>query len=328
MKRYVVGFLKLAVPAAIIAWLLATVSPAQYQEFAARPKDWPLLASALAVVLIAVLITFVRWYLLVRALRLRFSLTDALRLGFLGYLFNFVVFGSVGGDLFKAFFIAREQRGRRAEAVATVVIDRLVGIYALVLLTSGVILAGGIPKPTVEVEVICHTTLAAAVVGGLGIGILMIPGFATGPLAEFLTGLPKVGRVLDQLIHALRIYRTRWVTLSATILMSICSHALFTLSLYLIAHALFAHVPTWHEHLILVPLGMVAGGLPLTPAGLGTFEVAIRELYQIIPANPTVDVAGILVALVYRLLTIMVAMIGVVVYWTSSREVRQLRRHA
>ena len=77
--------------------------------------------------------TFVRWYLLVRALQLQFRLVDAFRLGFLGYLFNFVVVGSVGGDLFKAIFIAREQPGRRAEAVATVLVDRIVGVYALVL---------------------------------------------------------------------------------------------------------------------------------------------------------------------------------------------------
>ncbi len=59
----------------------------------------------------AVSLTFVRWYLLVRALGLHFRLLDAFRLGFLGYLFNFVSVGSVGGDLFKAIFIAREQPG-------------------------------------------------------------------------------------------------------------------------------------------------------------------------------------------------------------------------
>ena len=96
----------------------------------------------------AVSLTFVRWYLLVRALGLNFRLLDAFRLGFLGYLFNFVSVGSVGGDLFKAIFIAREQPGRRTEAVATVLVDRVVGVYALVLLTSTVICWAGFPMPT------------------------------------------------------------------------------------------------------------------------------------------------------------------------------------
>ena len=32
------------------------------------------------------------------------------------------------------------------------------------------------------------------------------------------------------------------------LLMSVCSHALFALSMYLVARALFAHVPTLREH--------------------------------------------------------------------------------
>ena len=107
-------------------------------------------------------------------------------------------------------------------------------------------------------------------------------------------------------------------------LISVVTHSMFALSLYLIAQAMFVHVPTLREHLILVPLGMVAGSLPLAPAGFGAFEFAIEKLYQIIPAATDIDVAGILVALVYRLLTILVAMIGIVVYWSSRREVQQV----
>ncbi len=59
---------------------------------------------------------------------------------------------------------------------------------------------------------------------------------------------------------------------------------MFTLSLYLIARAMFVHVPDLARALILVPLGMVAGSLPLAPAGFGAFEFAIEKLYKIIPA--------------------------------------------
>ena len=176
LKRYLITFLKFALPLAIIAWLLASVPADQYQQFKSRPKNWPLLLAALVVVFCAVSLTFVRWYLLVRALGLRFRLLDAFRLGFLGYLFNFVSVGSVGGDLFKAFFIAREQPGRRAEAVATVLVDRVVGVYALVLLTSAVICLGGIPNANRDVAAICHLTLVVAALGVVGIAVLLRPG--------------------------------------------------------------------------------------------------------------------------------------------------------
>ena len=69
--------------------------------------------------LAAVVLTFVRWYLLVTPLGLPFHLRDAIRLGFVGYLFQFASLGAVGGDLFKAAFLAHEQPRRRPEGTTT-----------------------------------------------------------------------------------------------------------------------------------------------------------------------------------------------------------------
>src|SRR5262249_21912408 len=75
--------------------------------------------------------TFVRWYLLVRAVGLPFTVTNALRLGMVGYYFNTFLPGSVGGDIVKAAFLAREQ-SRRTVAVATVLMDRVLALWAFV----------------------------------------------------------------------------------------------------------------------------------------------------------------------------------------------------
>ncbi len=328
LKKALLTAAKFGVPIAIIAWLLSSVPPEQFRDLQQRPKNWPLLLASLVTVFIAVSLTFLRWFLLVRALRLHFRLIDAFRLGFLGYLFNFISAGSVGGDLFKAFFIAREQPGRRAEAVATVIVDRIIGLYALLLLTSGVIITTGIPNSTAELLTLSRATIGVTVLGGVGILILLIPGFTSGALSEFLTGLPKIGRTLGQLITAVRIYRKRWPTVVVAVAMSVCTHALFALALFFIATALFQHVPTLREHLIMVPLGMVAGAVPFLPGGLGAFELAIRELYRIVPAAANIDVSGVLVALVYRLMTILVAAIGMLIYWSSRGEVRQVLEDA
>jgi len=165
VKKYLVPLLKFAIPVVIIVWLLVRVPEDQLQLLRQRPKDWPMLVTAFFVVLGAVCLTFVRWYFLVRALNIPFRMRDAFRLGFLGYLLNFVSAGAVGGDLFKAFFLAREQPDRTAEAVATVIVDRMIGLYALLLLTSGVILTTGIPSQTAEVTTICRMTLAFSAAG-------------------------------------------------------------------------------------------------------------------------------------------------------------------
>ncbi len=79
----------------------------------------------------SVLVTLVRWYFLVRALDLPFTLGGALRVGLLGIFYSTVLPGSVGGDIVKAAVLARGQ-SRRTAAVATVLMDRAIALWGLV----------------------------------------------------------------------------------------------------------------------------------------------------------------------------------------------------
>ncbi|MBC8351826.1 MAG: flippase-like domain-containing protein [Planctomycetes bacterium] len=322
MKKTVITLLKILLPLAIIVWLLASIAPGDLQGLRDRPKDWGTLGLAFVVATLAVSITFVRWYVLVRTLQIPFRLRDAFRLGFLGFLLNFVGVGSVGGDLFKAVFIAREQSSRRAEAVATVVVDRMIGLYALLLVTSAAILFGSVSKSTAALTAICNATLFATAVGAVGIMLVLVPGFTRGSLSEFLTGLPKVGPTIGRLIESVRMFRNRYDVMAVILLMSMGVHALLAFSIFLIARGLFGQTPTLGEHLIIVPLSNVAGAIPFMPGGLGTFEFAMEKLYEYVPTAGPGEVIGVLVALSYRIVTIAIAAIGVVFYWTSRREVQ------
>ena len=86
---------------------------------------------ALVLAVCSLMLTFVRWYILVRAVELPFRLIDAFRLGFIGLFFNNFMPGSVGGDVIKAAVLAREQ-DRRTVAVATVIMDRAIALWALI----------------------------------------------------------------------------------------------------------------------------------------------------------------------------------------------------
>lgn len=323
--RRVVGVLKIVVPVAIIAWLVSDIGrndPTTWTDLWSREKNWPLLALGGAMVLAAACLTFVRWYWLVRAIDLPFRLREAFRLGFLGYLLNFVSFGSVGGDLFKAYFIARSMPKRRAEAVATVVVDRLVGLYAL-LVVAAVTLLLQPASPRGEVRAIANATYLCAAGGAIGLLLLIVPGFTQGQATDWLTRLPKVGPLAGQLIGAVRMYRKNYVLLFAAGGVSIAVHLLSAGALYLAAVAIFgaANCPTLAEHLVIIPLAMVAGALPVTPAGLGTFEYVADFLYQHVSHAPMPSGPGLVVALAYRVMTIVIATIGVGFYLLSRHEV-------
>ncbi len=324
MKKILLTLLKFALPLAIIVWLVMNIPEEDFRELTERSANWGTLVLALVICFSAVCITFVRWWLLVRALGLPFRLRDAFRLGFLGFLFNFVSIGAVGGDLFKAYFIAREQPGRRTEAVATVVVDRMIGLYALLIVTSAAILFSGGASATPEVVVISRATFIATGIGGIAVLMVLVPGFTSGSVSEFLSGLPRVGPTFQRLIAAVRMYRSRPGVLAIIGVMSLLVHCLMSFAMFLAAGAMFAKIPTLAEHLIIVPLSLVAGALPLAPNGLGTFELAMSVFYDRVPADQAIQVSGTLIAFTFRVITIVIAMIGVVYYWTSRREMREL----
>jgi uncharacterized membrane protein YbhN (UPF0104 family) len=285
-------------------------------------KNWPLLLAGFALAITGVCASFARWYVLVRALDLPFRLTEAFRLGFLGYLLNFVGVGSVGGDLFKAVFLARQQSGRRTEAVATVVIDRVAGLYGLLVVASAAILLSDLSHAHAVVRTVCDFTLAVTAGATLVVVWGLIPRARGGRMFRWLSVLPHVGPIMQRVFLALDVYRRKLGVLAQVGVLSLGIHVLLCVSLYMAASGLFVDAPTLGEHFVIVPLANVAGGLPFTPGGLGTFEVAMERLYKWLPA--TANDQGIIVALAYRWMTIVIALIGVIYYWSSRSEVSAL----
>ena len=326
-KKHVVTLAKVVIPLVIIFWLLSSIEREQLHQLQERSKDWGRLALAFGIILVAVITTFIRWFLLVRMLHLPFRLRDAFRLGFLAFLLNFISVGAVGGDLFKAFFIARDQPGRRTEAVATVVVDRLVGFYALLIVGSVAILSAP-PSTVAVIQAIRNSVLAVAAVATVGLIVVLLPGFTQGSVAEFLMGLPRVGGIVQRLVASLRMYRRSPWGMAAVFALALSVQAMLAVSLYCIASGLSTDHPTLAEHFIIVPLSNVAAGVPFTPAGLGTFEFAMDALYTYIPAPRASGIPGVLVALAFRLITIAVAGVGVVYYWTSRAEIQRVMDEA
>ncbi|MHB1036877.1 MAG: lysylphosphatidylglycerol synthase transmembrane domain-containing protein [Pirellulales bacterium] len=327
MRKLLLTLLKLGISLAIIAYLVNDArSDRSFANLRDQPKDWGLFAVAWACLMGAVVLTIIRWYYLVRALELPFSLKDAFRLGFLGYMFNFVSLGNVGGDVFKAIFIAREQPRRRAEAVATIFVDRILGLYALFIVATIAVLAGGLMDTAVpQIRVIAQATLVCTALGALGFALLLIPGSTNGVVTRFLEGLPRVGHVLGRLIEAVRIYRRKLPVLVLAIVISLGVHALSTTGIYLVARGLPGNIPSLGAHFVIVPISMVVGILPLPLSGLGAFEAAIEFLYQYLPGTIVIAKGqGFVVALGYRVITVVIAMVGVFFYIGSRREVAEV----
>ncbi len=328
LKNILVNIVRWAVPLGIVAYLVYDVSRSDtFEQVLHGPRDWGLLGLALILFLSAHLLTIFRWYLLVRSIGIPFSLKDAMRLGFLGYLLTFVSLGAIGGDLIRAFFVAREQPQRRKQAAATVIVDRVLGLYSLFLLATIAIVTTGTwnDAESLGLEVICRITFACTAIATAGFAWILCGGGRR--LGDWLGKIPRLGTLIRQLFGAIEIYRRSWKIVLVSILIGIAVQTLLALTIHTTAGALVSTPPSLVEHLIIVPLAMLTALLPLPGQGLGAFELVLEYLYRkFAPGTPIGQ--GLLAAFGYRLVMIATALISSVVYAMNRREVREVMHEA
>ncbi len=318
---------KVAVAVIILTVLYRRIESSDgFQRLLNDQKHWSYLVVAQALVVGAFCFSFVRWFLLVRGLGLEFRLRDAFRLGSLGFMLNQFFPGSVGGDLFKAVFIAREQPEQKTEAVATVFIDRVIGLYAMLLVASLGLAYGGKHVESDKVFTSLQTVVwTAAVVGTLGFAFVMSP-LATGErMRRAVDNVPLVGHTLTRLIDAVEVYRRRRQYLFAAFGFALATHCLLISAFWLIGMGLPVSKLTFLQNASVVPAGMVAGALPSTPGGLGVLEGGMDYLYSMLGAA---NGDGGIVALTYRAMTYSFAGIGAVFYFSSRKKVDELMQEA
>jgi len=333
-KKAVSTVLKLAVSAVLIGYLI--IRAAGDREFGAllsAKKNWPVLVCALPVCLFAVTITILRWNLLISSLGLSFSVGETLRAGFLGYLANLLPFGLVAGDSLKAVMLIHRNPRRKTEAVASVIVDRVLGLYALLLLAAVASLlmpAEHLARLSADDQLriarLCYAVQAAALISSIGLGVMLVPAVTRSRLWDILEHTPLVGPVLHKLVGAMRAYRRRVDLLIAAIAISFVIHLSYVTAILLMTISVGIPPelrPSPVSIFVIVPPSMIAGALPI-----GFYEVAITLLFRAASPPGAPPNMGLLIALAYRLIQISIATIGMGYWITGRSEVRELMHEA
>ncbi|MFM7171863.1 MAG: lysylphosphatidylglycerol synthase transmembrane domain-containing protein, partial [Caldilinea sp.] len=139
--------LKVAVAAGLLVWLVARVpDPAALWQQLLRANKGPLLLGA-ATYTSAVALSAVKWGILLRAAGIQLPPGRLLTYQWIAEFFNNFLPAQVGGDLLRGYAVAADTQ-RRADAAASVLIDRFIGLMVFMLgaaLSANAVLIWGKP---------------------------------------------------------------------------------------------------------------------------------------------------------------------------------------
>ena len=246
--------LRLAVSVGLLTWIgWQTDWPSVQRALTTlRGEYW---LAALGLLLVAQAVTTLRWRLFARALHFPHSLAQMTGYYLIGMFFNLVLPTSVGGDVVRVWYLDGNS-GRKLAAFASVLLDRLNGLFVLIALACAAVLLSPVALPA-------WISISVASLAGGGIAAV-----AVLPLLARSGRLPAQRvRQLRTMLHLLKTPRT----LIAATLLSIFVQAAAVGIVWLIGAGLQAPIPASY-YWIMVPMVSLLTLLPVSVNGMGVRE--------------------------------------------------------
>ncbi len=223
--------------------------------------DLGLWLAALLVYLLTQFVSAVRWQALARLVGFDGGWGRYVAYYYIGMLFNLVLPTSVGGDVVRAWYRARQQgAGRRTAALLSVLADRVNGVLVLVALAAVAAACCTVPLP--------RWVLAA--VAGVAAGSLA--GVACLPLVPRLQRLLPGNARLQRLADGTRLYLQHGRVMAWVTALSVVVQGANVAVVWLVGEALGLPVPPLFYG-VMVPLVTLLTLLPVSVNGMGLREV-------------------------------------------------------
>jgi len=281
---------------------------------------------ALSVLLMAstLLLGVIRWRMVLAVQGLHLPFGRAAEISLVAHFFNSFLLGSTGGDLMKAYYAARETHHKKTEAVTTVFVDRLIGLWAMLLFAGAMM----IPNARALFGGDRVTRLATMLILAMLIGcsLVLVLAFRGGlsrhwPGARaWLRRLPK-GEHLERSLDACRRFGSEPYFLTRTLALSMLLNVMCVVQWQVVGRGLGLSIPSLTMFSV-VPVVICIAALPATPSGLGVRE----NLFVHMLANPALATSGLSLSLLAYAGSLFWSLVGGGVY-LLLKEKHHLAEH-
>lgn len=307
-----------------IAWRIVRIAASlALLTWVVSRSDWRILGSLLnAPWLIAwiVMLPFIgasveasRLALLYRALGMELPFAVSYQVTAMAAFFNFCIPGATGGDAVKMWYLNTIARRHPAEVAAIWMVDRLTGLFSLLLVVITVatlnlsFIRGSIVLSWFFVSVVGS---AIALVSAAALACLNFAPVFDRMLANY----PRARSVVSRIEGSIAAFRQRPTELFKAVCVSICGHCALLMTFMALGRYFMPAIPSRVVGLLALS-GLFANALPITPGGLGVGEAAFDTLFRMVgvATGPALLVA-------WRIGMMPLCTVGCILYMTGVRH--------
>lgn len=313
MKKLLLTSLQIGITVFLLWWIFR--DPAKNKDMieALQKADLLWLLPGIVSVGIAFLLQTQRWRVLLKVQGIDMGWWRTLRVYFIGAFFNLFLLGSTGGDIVKIFYAMREAGSKKSAALLSVMVDRMMGLVALVAVAS-------VLCSLRWTEIMSHPltqglfgTLALILGGSLG---LIIFGFLVDRL-DIADKLPKwlpLHTKIIELSVAFSTYARAPKVLGAAFVLSVPAHLCNFLAFFFTARAFgaFPGLKGLADIFSVLPIVTTIASMPVSLSGIGVREGLFQKIFATLYGTP--ESLSVMISLTGFLMTVFWGLVGGVVY--------------
>jgi len=315
IKSICVKYMKLIAKfliAALILWWLFVTKRINFEILINLNRSYlKWILYAISILPFQIIVVSIRWHQLQKVRNFSLSLYESIQLTFIAVFFSTCLPGSMGGDVVKAMMVIKDSPVRKVEAGTIILLDRLIGIFSLILLAF----IASIIMIIISPSRIFFFKLGLSLAVILGLTFLISFFFFNTcaiynvSLLEKLRGKFRIFKMINRIYFEIRAFKKHYWILWNAIILSFIGHGLVIISYYLVGRALNDTIGLL-KYLTFTPIVIVSNVLPLTPGGIGVAESVSSFLWK-----TSGTMAGGNIMLIFRILLFIVGFVFGIPSW-------------
>lgn len=292
MKRIIITAFKITVVVCCFTYLLGS-GRLDFRLFYTHLFNPALLSANITYFSLMLLLVSWRLKLLSNGMGLLLSYFRAFKLTMIGLFFNIVSPGAVGGDLFKAFYLIRDNynSNKKAASLMSIFVDRIFGLFALFFLSALAFLFSDSQTLDINSLFLFRICLLVSIV--LFVIVICFLFFISEAKIEYLVNYFSkkmfIFLIIRNILNSALMLRSKPFKVLKAFSVSLVVQIMFCVYFYTVTLRLTGQHLSLSE-LAFIPLGIITIAVPIAPGGAGVGHVVFERIFSMLDLNNGADV--------------------------------------